>query len=44
MTEVKQLRAGLWQISLPFQDEEEIIGSYLLAGNNELLLIDPGPK
>ena len=42
MTEVKQLRAGLWQISLPFQDEEEIIGSYLLAGNNELLLIDPG--
>lgn len=44
MTKVKQLRAGLWQISLPFQDEEEIIGSYLLAGNNELMLIDPGPK
>lgn len=43
MTKVKQLRAGLWQISLPFQDEEEIIGSYLLAGNGELMLIDPGP-
>lgn len=43
MTKVTQLRDGLWQISLPFQDEEEIIGSYLLAGNNELALIDPGP-
>jgi glyoxylase-like metal-dependent hydrolase (beta-lactamase superfamily II) len=43
VTKVKQLRAGLWQISLPFQDEEEIIGSYLLAGNDELVLIDPGP-
>jgi glyoxylase-like metal-dependent hydrolase (beta-lactamase superfamily II) len=44
VTKVKQLRAGLWQISLPFQDEEEIIGSYLLAGNGELMLIDPGPS
>ncbi len=43
MTKIAQLRDGLWQISLPFQDEEEIIGSYLLAGNNELALIDPGP-
>lgn len=43
MTQVKQLRAGFWQISLPFQDEEDIIGSYLLAGKDELLLIDPGP-
>ena len=43
MTKVTQLRDGLWQISLPFQDEEEIIGSYLLAGNNELALVDPGP-
>ena len=43
MTKVTQLRDGLWQISLPFQDEEEIIGSYLLAGKNELALIDPGP-
>jgi glyoxylase-like metal-dependent hydrolase (beta-lactamase superfamily II) len=44
VTKVKQLRAGLWQISLPFQGEEEIIGSYLLAGNDELVLIDPGPS
>lgn len=43
MANAKQLRAGLWQISLPFQDEEEIIGSYLLAGNDELALVDPGP-
>lgn len=43
MTKVTQIRNGFWQISLPFQDEEEIIGSYLLAGNNELVLIDPGP-
>ena len=38
-----QLRPGLWQISLPFQGEEEIVGSYLLAGNGEIALIDPGP-
>lgn len=43
LTKVTQLRAGLWQISLPFQNEEEIIGSYLLAGDGELALIDPGP-
>jgi glyoxylase-like metal-dependent hydrolase (beta-lactamase superfamily II) len=43
LTKATQLRDGLWQISLPFQDEEEIVGSYLLAGNNELALIDPGP-
>ncbi len=44
MTKVTQIRpGGLWQISLPFQDEEEIIGSYLLAGNGELALVDPGP-
>lgn len=43
MTKITQLRPGLWQISLPFQDEEEIIGSYLLAGNDELVVIDPGP-
>lgn len=43
MTKVTQLRPGLWQISLPFQEEEEIIGSYLLAGNDELVVIDPGP-
>lgn len=43
MTQVTQLRAGLWHISLPFQNEEEIIGAYLLAGNHEIALIDPGP-
>lgn len=44
MTHVTALRAGFWQISLPFQHEEEIVGAYLLAGNNELALIDPGPS
>ncbi len=34
---------GIWQISLPFQDEEEIVGSYVIAGNDELAVIDPGP-
>ncbi len=43
MTSVTQLNSGIWQISLPFQNEEEIIGSYLLAGGNELAIIDPGP-
>ncbi len=43
LTKIAHLRTGLWQISLPFQGEEEIIGSYLLAGSNELALIDPGP-
>lgn len=43
MTKVTRLRAGLWLISLPFQGEEEIIGSYVLAGEDELALIDPGP-
>jgi len=40
---VTQLSPGLWQISLPYQGEQEIVGSYLLAGNNEIALIDPGP-
>lgn len=44
MNGVTLIRDGFWQISLPFQDEEEIIGSYLLAGNGELALIDPGPS
>jgi glyoxylase-like metal-dependent hydrolase (beta-lactamase superfamily II) len=34
---------GVWQISLPFQGEEEIIGSYVMAGKDELAVIDPGP-
>lgn len=44
MNGVTLIRDGFWQISLPFQDEEEIIGSYLLAGKDELVLIDPGPS
>jgi len=43
LTAVTQLSPGLWQVSLPFQGEPEIIGSYLLAGGNELAIIDPGP-
>ncbi|EFH86459.1 MBL fold metallo-hydrolase [Ktedonobacter racemifer] len=43
MTEVTQLTPGIWQISLPFQGETDIIGSYLLAGSDEIALIDPGP-
>jgi glyoxylase-like metal-dependent hydrolase (beta-lactamase superfamily II) len=34
---------GTWQISLPFQGEEEIVGSYVMAGKDELAVIDPGP-
>jgi glyoxylase-like metal-dependent hydrolase (beta-lactamase superfamily II) len=34
---------GTWQISLPFQGEEEIVGSYVIAGKDELAVIDPGP-
>jgi glyoxylase-like metal-dependent hydrolase (beta-lactamase superfamily II) len=38
-----QLRPGVWQISLPFQGEPGIVGSYLIAGETEIALIDPGP-
>jgi len=38
-----QLRPGVWQISLPFQGEPEIVGSYLFSGRDEIALIDPGP-
>lgn len=44
MAAATQLAPGTWQISLPFQGEEEIIGSYLLVGGNELVVIDPGPE
>ena len=37
------MSSGAWQVSLPFLDEPQIIGSYLLAGKNELAIIDPGP-
>ena len=43
MAKVTQISPGAWQISLPFLGEHEIVGSYLLAGENELALIDPGP-
>ncbi|GAC1402970.1 MAG: MBL fold metallo-hydrolase [Ktedonobacteraceae bacterium] len=43
MTIVTSLNSVTWQISLPFLGEEEIIGSYLLSGGNELAIIDPGP-
>src|SRR6266496_280861 len=33
----------MWQISLPFQGEPEIVGSYLIVGETEIALIDPGP-
>lgn len=43
MARVTQISPGTWQVSLPFLGEHEIIGSYLLAGENELAIIDPGP-
>ncbi|MBO0793875.1 MAG: MBL fold metallo-hydrolase [Ktedonobacteraceae bacterium] len=43
MVEVTHLSLGTWQISLPFQGEPGIVGTYLLAGANEIALIDPGP-
>jgi len=43
LSNVTQLNAGTWQISHPFLGEREIIGSYLLAGANELAIVDPGP-
>ena len=43
MSNVTRIAPGAWQISHPFLGENEIIGSYLLAGQNELAIIDPGP-
>ena len=43
MSTVTKLSPGAWQISLPFLGEHEIVGSYLLAGKNDLAVIDPGP-
>lgn len=43
MAAVTRLRPGTWLVSLPFQGEHEIVGSYLLAGKDELAVIDPGP-
>ena len=44
MANATQISQGAWQVSLPFLGEHEIIGSYLLAGENELAIIDPGPE
>lgn len=43
MTAATQLATGTWQISLPFLGEEGIVGSYLITGDNELAIVDPGP-
>jgi glyoxylase-like metal-dependent hydrolase (beta-lactamase superfamily II) len=43
LSNVTQISPNTWQISHPFLGENEIIGSYLLAGQNELAVIDPGP-
>src|SRR6266516_3248942 len=43
LSNVTRIGTGAWQISHPFLGENEIIGSYLLAGQNELVIIDPGP-
>jgi glyoxylase-like metal-dependent hydrolase (beta-lactamase superfamily II) len=43
LSNVTQLSPGMWQISHTFQGENEIVGSYLIAGANELAIVDPGP-
>src|SRR5260370_20561225 len=43
LSNVTQISPGAWQISHPFLGENEIIGSYLLEGQNELAVIEPGP-
>lgn len=48
MSIINQLTPGLWQISLPFQGEQDVVGAYLFEGHNaegqrELVLLDPGP-
>ncbi len=43
MAAIRSLGPGFWQLSLSFQGSQEVIGPYLLAGKNELALIDPGP-
>ncbi|MBE3559226.1 MAG: MBL fold metallo-hydrolase [Ktedonobacteraceae bacterium] len=43
MASITQLSPGIRQVSLPFQGEPGIIGSYLLTGENEIAIIDPGP-
>jgi glyoxylase-like metal-dependent hydrolase (beta-lactamase superfamily II) len=43
LSNVTQVSPGTWLISHPFLGEHGIIGSYLLAGANNLAIIDPGP-
>jgi len=43
LTAITRLNTGTWQVSLPFQGEEEIVGSYIIAGKDQLAIIDPGP-
>jgi glyoxylase-like metal-dependent hydrolase (beta-lactamase superfamily II) len=43
LSNVTQIGSGAWQISHPFLGENEIVGSYLLEGQNQLAIIDPGP-
>lgn len=44
VTKVSQgTQPGTWQFSLPFLGEEELVGSYIFAGKDELAVIDPGP-
>jgi glyoxylase-like metal-dependent hydrolase (beta-lactamase superfamily II) len=44
LTAVTKFSSGTSLISLPFLDEPGIIGSYLLEGENQLAIIDPGPS
>lgn len=44
MATVRKLNPGLWHISLPFQGEHEVVGAYVMAGKDEIALIDPGPE
>ncbi|HEX4206901.1 MAG TPA: MBL fold metallo-hydrolase, partial [Ktedonobacteraceae bacterium] len=44
MAVITRLSPNTQLISLPFQDEHGIIGTYVLSGENEVALIDPGPS
>jgi glyoxylase-like metal-dependent hydrolase (beta-lactamase superfamily II) len=44
MTNVQQLDDGLWIIDLGFQGRQEVIAAYLIAGNDEVALIETGPS
>ena len=44
MTNVLQIGNGLWIIDLGFQDRQGVIAAYLVAGNDEVALIETGPS